>query len=121
MAIPLSDFLTNLMNAVPEANTELAAIIRNQLLKQAVMDYSRDRPETATADITGDDGKYYPLVSNLIGWVEEFSSVGEIQYPAPAVASDETPVYLDLDDYDANYRAGGVRYLWFPNHAPRCH
>lgn len=119
MTIEISAFLTNLMNVVPEADTELAAIIRNQLIKQAVMEYGRDKPDTATADITGDAGKYYPInVTNLAGWTDEFSRISAIQYPAPAVASDETPVYLDQEDWDQDYYAGGVRYLWLPNHAP---
>jgi len=119
MAFELSEFLTQLMNMVPEADTELAAIIRNQLCKQAVMDYSRDRPDTVASDVTGDGGKYYPInTTNLASWSDEFSRISTIEYPAAVVASDETPVYLENDDYDQDYYAGGVRYLWLPNHAP---
>jgi hypothetical protein len=117
MSISLSTFLAQLTNMVPEADTELKAIIRNQLIKQAVMDYSRDRPDTATSDVSGDGGKYYPI-TNLTAWSDEFSRISAIQYPAPAVASDETPVYLDPEDWDEDYYAGGVRYLWLPHHAP---
>ena len=54
MSIDISAFLVNLMNVVPEADTELALIISNKIIKQAVLDYGRDRPDTATTDITGD-------------------------------------------------------------------
>ena len=119
MAFELSEFLTQLMNMVPEADTELAAIIRNQLIKQAVVDYSKDRPDTAVSDVTGDGGKYYPInTTNLAAWSDEFSRISSIQYPAPAVATDETPVYLEKEDWDEDYYAGSVRYLWLPNHAP---
>ena len=119
MTIELSTFLTQLTNMVPEADTELAAIIRNQLIKQAVMDYGRDRPDTATDDVTGDGGKYYPINStNFPAFADEFSRISLIQYPAPVVASDETPVYLEPEDWDQDYYAGGIRFLWLPNHAP---
>src|SRR3990167_6873446 len=119
MTFELSEFLTQLMNMVPEADTELAAIIRNQLIKQAVVDYSRDRPDTIASDVTGDSGNYYPInATNLPSWADEFSHILTIQYPAPVVASDETPVYLDTEDWDEDYYAGGVRYLFLPNHAP---
>lgn len=106
-----------LMNRVPEADTELNAITRNQLIKQAVMDYSRDRPDTITTDVTGDGGKYYPI-SNLTDYADSFSRITRIEYPAPTVASDETPVYLEAADWDEDYYASGTRYLWLPNHAP---
>lgn len=119
MTIELSSFLTQLMNMVPEADTELVAIIRNQIIKGAVMDYGRDRPDTASGDITGDGGKYYPInTTNLTAWADGFSRIQSIQLPSPTVASDETPVYLNDEDWDEDYYAGGVRYLWFPSHAP---
>ncbi len=120
MSIELSTFLTQLMNMVPEADTELAVIIRNQLIKQASMDYSRDRPDTATDDVTGDAGKYYPINStNFPSFADGFSRISRIQYPAPVIASDETPVDLEPEDWDQDYYDGsGVRYIWLPNHAP---
>ena len=121
MSITLSTFLTNLMNMVPQADTELAAITRNQIIKQAVMDYSRDRPDQITDDVTGDGGKYYLLdgaSAVTSAWSDTFSQVVTIQYPAPTIASDETPVHLEPDDWDTNYYDASNRYLWLPNHAP---
>jgi len=117
MTISLSTFAAQLLNMVPEADTELKAIVRNQHIKQAVSDYGRDKPLINTTDITGDGGKYYSLAA-VTTWAETFSQVQSVQYPAPTIASDETPIYLDSSDYDQAYLSGGVRYLWLPSHAP---
>ena len=34
------------------------------------------------------------------------------------MASDETPQYLDPEDWDDDYWDGSTRFLWLPNHAP---
>jgi hypothetical protein len=118
VTISLGVFLTQLMNMVPEANTELDEPTRNQMIKQAVIDYSRNRPDIVTEDVSGDGGKYYAIVANLASWSDEFSRISAIQYPAPILASDETPVFLKQDDWDQDYYEGTTRYLWLPNHAP---
>lgn len=121
MSITLSTFLTQLMNMVPQSDTELTAITRNQKIKQAVTDYSRDRPDQITDDVSGDGGKYYLLDGSsavVSGWSDTFSQIVAIQYPAPTIASDETPVYLEPDDWDTSYHDASNRYLWLPNHAP---
>lgn len=116
MAIQLSTFATQLLNTIPEAY-ELTAIVRNQHIKQAVTDYGRDKPLITVTDVAGDGGKYYSLTA-LTSWAETFSQIKSIQYPAPTIASDETPVYLDNTDYDQEYIVSGTRYLWLPHHAP---
>jgi len=121
MTITLSAFLANVMVMVPQADTELSAIDRNQIIKQAVMDYGRDRPNLVTDDVTGDGGKYYLLdgaSAVTSAFSDEFSQIVSIQYPAPTIASDETPVYLDNGDWDHNYYDASNRYLFLPNHAP---
>ncbi len=118
MTIELSIFLVQLDTLTPEGDTELATGLRNQLIKQAVMDYSRDKPDQVTVDVTGDGGKYYPILSNLTSWVEMFSRIESIQYPASAITADETPIYLDQEDWDDNYHDSSLLYLWLPNHAP---
>lgn len=98
---------------------ELSAAARNEMIKAAIEQYSHDMPDVITEDEAGDGGKYYAL-TGLASWSEGFSQIISIQYPAPTVASDEAPVYLDPDDWDADYWAGSpsVRYLYLPNHAP---
>lgn len=118
MTIALSVFLVQVDNMVPEADTELAEFKRLHAIKQASMDFGRDVPDEITEDVSGDGGKFYPIAANLTKWDDGLSHIGTIQYPAPTVASDETPVYLEAEDWDDNYYASGVRYLWLPSHAP---
>jgi hypothetical protein len=87
------------------------------LIKAAVERYGRDRPEDVTEDEAGDDGKYYP-VTGLASWVEDFSSVLAIEYPAQAVTADHQPIYLESEDWVDDYWAGSIRYLFLPNHNP---
>ena len=117
-AIALSTFVTQVQNLlVDTANTELSDINLNQTTKQALMDYARVAPDEITEDETGDGGNYYPI-SGLAQWSDEFSRVLSIQYPAPTIASDETPVYLEPEDWDDKYYDGSTRYIYLPNHAP---
>jgi hypothetical protein len=71
-----------------------------------------------TVDVSGDGGNYYGIVAALTSWSEGFSQILAIEYPAPTVASDEAPVYLDPEDWDDDYWDGSTRYLYLPNHAP---
>lgn len=84
----------------------------------AVERYGHDRPDDTVTDVTGDGGRYYPIVASLSSWVEGFSKITGIEYPAITIASDDVPVYLDGDDWDDNYKVAGTRYLFLPNHAP---
>jgi len=102
-------------------NTELPALRRDRLIRSAVEELSRDKPNTETDDVTGDAGRYYILsggTSVVDNWVDGFSRVAQIEYPAATVASDESPVYLDPEDWRDDYWASDVRYLYLPNHAP---
>ena len=91
---------------------------RERLVKAALERYSRDRPDEVTDDITGDGGKYYGIVASLSAWSEGASRITAIEYPAPTVASDEAPTYLEPEDWDDDYWDGSTRYLWLPNLAP---
>lgn len=99
-------------------NNELTQLRRNRLIKAAVEMYSNDRPEQVTADVTGDGGKYYLISSVLTSFIEGFSRVLEIEYPAQAVTADHVPTMLDSEDWDDDYNNGTARYLFFPNHSP---
>lgn len=121
MAIQLSTFATQLLNTIPEADTELTATVRNQMIKQAVFEYGRDKPKVTVDDVTGDGGKYYPLTGGgtvASAWSDRFSQITRIEYPAVTIASDQTPVYLDNEDYEQDHEVSGVKYLWLPHHAP---
>lgn len=120
MATNISVFLTQVKILIgpDDANLELSDAELQALIKAAVESYSRDAPDEVTADITGDDGKYYDIAGSLTSWVEGFSHIVELEYPAATVASDETPQLLDDSDWRDDYWDGSTRYLFFPNHAP---
>lgn len=120
MAFLITTLLTQLSNNVPEADTELSEAARYQQIKQAVIDYSRIKPETLTVDLVGDGGKYYAINStNFPGYLESFSRISRIEYPAGAIADDGRPVYLNPEDWTEDYYdASEVRYLFLSNHAP---
>lgn len=117
MTTALPVFLAQVDFILSADDDELAFDSRAAFVEAAIERYSHDRPREAIKDITGDGGNYY-AISNLTGWSEGFSQVLRIQYPAPTVASDEAPVYLDPDDWDDDYWDATTHYLYFPNHAP---
>lgn len=125
----LSTFLTEvdeLLNVSFEAvEQEMKIASRYRQIKAAVDAYSHDRPDLFSEDESGDGGKYYVIVGAsalLSDWVEGFSRVESLEYPAAVVASDEQPTVLELDDYNDEYRVAvsGVqtRYLYFRTAAP---
>jgi hypothetical protein len=118
VAFELAEFLTQTMNMTPEADTELDAITRNQLIKQAVSDYSQDKPDTVSSDFSGDGGKFYNLLTSLTSYADGFSRIRTISYIAATIVDDELPNYLEAQDWNEDFYAGGVRYLFFPNHSP---
>jgi len=122
MAINLTVFQAQVDGLLAADDKELSEIRRVRNIKAAVERYSRDNPNEVTKDVTGDGGKYYAIATSLTSWVEGFSQIVKIEYPAATVASDEAPTYLEPEDWDDNYwdasGASPVRYLYLPNHAP---
>ena len=118
MAISLTVFRAQVDGLLSADDNELSQLRRERMIKAAVERYSHDAPDEVTDDVTGDAGNYYGLVAGLAAWVEGFSRVIRIEYPAPTVASDEAPVYLEPEDWDDDYWDGTTRYLYLPNHAP---
>jgi hypothetical protein len=121
--IALTSFLTQVDNLISADNNELAEIRRQQQIKAALQRYSKDRPDIQTDDVSGDGGKYYALTTALFAsWIEDFSRVLIVEYPAATIASDETPILLDpvdwQDDYFADISGTLTRHLFFPNHSP---
>lgn len=121
MALSLATFYVQLANLVPDIGvSELSEQARYQHIKAAVRDYSRHRPDTATADVTGAATRYYAITTaNFPAWSEEFSQITAIEYPAYAISSNEYPTYLEQSDYRQDYyNASNQRYLFLPNHQP---
>jgi hypothetical protein len=121
MAIPLTVFSTVVDGNTGDDDNKLTALEQYRLCVSAVERYSKDAPDTYTEDVTGDAGNYY-AISNLTYWVEGFSHVTQIEYPAATIASDETPQYLEPEDWDDNYWAEisgtHTRHIYLPHHAP---
>jgi len=86
-------------------------------IKAALSQYSADIPGETTEDESGDGGKYY-AITDLAAWVEGFSRVLQIEYPAATIASDETPQYLAQDAYNTDYWDGATRYIYFSSVTP---
>ena len=122
MAISLTVFQSQVDGLLSADDKELSELRRTWNIKAALERYSRDKPDEVVKDVTGDGGKYYAIATSLTSWSEGFSQILKIEYPAPTVASDETPIYLDPEDWDDDYwdasGASPVRYLYLPNHAP---
>ena len=121
MAFLLSVYDAQVNNLIAGDTDILSQLARWRLEVSAIERYSNDAPDHYSEDVTGDAGKYYAM-SNLTNWSEGFSRVTQIEYPAAAVASDETPQYLEpedwQDDYWAEISGTHTRHIWLPNHAP---
>lgn len=96
---------------------ELPIQDRERMIPAALERYSHDKPDEVTTDLSGDGGKYY-AITGLTSFDEGFSRVVRIEYPAQAVSADESPQWLEPEDWDDNYWDGAARYLYFPNHTP---
>lgn len=121
MAISLTVFRAQIDGQITADDAELSQLTRNRHIKSAIERYSIDRPDEVIEDESGDAGKYYAITGEsglLTSWVEGFSRVVEIEYPAATIDSDEAPQYLDREDWRDDYIASSVRYLYLPNHAP---
>lgn len=122
MAFTLAQFLAHVDGLFDADNDIVSQLRRYRLIKAAVEQYSKDRPDQETDDVTGDAGKYYAVVSSLSEWIENFSYIMQIEYPAQAISADAVPTYLTQEDWNENYwieeSGSQVRYLFLPNHAP---
>lgn len=79
-------------------------------IQAAVKEYSRDRPLEAVADKTG-DGTAFIATSGLTGFVDDWSSVRRIEYPAAAVSASHRPQFLDPSSDWTIYRTAAAWYL----------
>jgi hypothetical protein len=69
-------------------------------IKAAVEQFARDKPWTTTKDTAGDGGRYYALSSTTYpGWDDGVSFISEIEYPVPAIDSEELPSVLDENSW----------------------
>lgn len=104
-----AEMLVKLHQVVQDDTDLLDNADRTAFLDEAVKAYSKDSPREISDSITGDGTYDYALPTD---WVEEFSSLLAIEYPA----GEQIPTYMDLsnvtlyDDGDGDARV--LRFLF---------
>jgi len=121
--ILLSEIKALLDTHLPDISTTLfPTLIRYRQVKAAHEQYCRDWPDLGLAESAGDGGRYYAITSLISDWVEGFSQVRSVEYPAATFSSDESPAMLKRadwrDDAWALVSTVRTRHLYFPAHAP---
>lgn len=92
----------------------------NVVILDAKREFERDAPREVVASITGTGLGRYKLSSTVVGWVDDFSQIRSIGYPAPLIGQEWEELdaktyriraftdgdYIDLDDiWDVGYSA----------------
>ncbi len=120
--ISIELFKTQLDGMIDAVDLEMADKRRYEAVQAAVERYSNDAPRFETQDVSGDGGRYYGIAASLSKWVEDFSQVRAIQYPAKDPTDNESPIFIDEQDYTDSYfveeSGDRVRYLYLSVHAP---
>jgi len=103
---------------VGEGTTLLIDAMVEEEIAAAVIRYSNDFPRVVVEDEAGNGTPFYAHTV-LASWLDDFSRVIEVEYPAAAVSASHVPEFLDLaDDLEQDYRTASTRYFRFPNHTP---
>lgn len=85
-----------------------------EAIVNAVAKYGQDRPLRTVLDVTSQTSPYLPIVGSgalLTGWIDGFSSIERIEYPAAAVGANYTPTYLTVGDDWEYYQAPSIKYV----------
>jgi hypothetical protein len=117
----LHEFLIEVDKIITASDDEYSTVSREACIKTALNQYSQDRPNLSSTDVAGAGSRYYALTGGspvISDWIDDFSRVRLIEYPAAVVANNEMPQLLDNSDWQQDYQAGGIKYLFLPNHSP---
>jgi hypothetical protein len=90
-------------------------------ISQATTKYSQDRPYTVVEDELGNGTPFFVLVgvgAVLASWVDGFSDIQSIDYPAAAISATYQPTWLEPGEDWTAYRDASKTYLWLRNAAP---
>jgi len=108
-----SQFITKISEIVRDDAEKLSLFEKENYLQEAVKIYSRHRPRKVIEDITGDGNYDYSISQNLSEWIDGFSIIEAIEYPADS----RTPNILTEEDYIVYEKEDG-KYLRFLNYTP---
>ena len=117
----LTDFSSSVSNFIQDSESLITTTQIQEQCKAALEEYSHDVPDETVAEFAGDGGQYYGLTAKLTSWVDGFSTIVSVEYPAASVATDEEPQYLENEDFviiEALADSTPTEYLYFPNHSP---
>jgi len=92
MAKVLSDYEVVLTSLIQDAANKLSIDDRQEAIRNAVAEHSRLFPLTRRRSLLGSGSA---VLSTPTGWVDEFSTVRQIEYPV----GEDTPQYLDAEDW----------------------
>lgn len=105
----------NRMMDLAATNPNLAtSTALEEAVVNAVTKYGQDRPLKTVLDITGQTSPYLPIVGSgalLTGWLDGFSSIHRIEYPAAAVSANYVPTYLTVGDDWEYYDGPAIKYV----------
>ena len=90
-----AQFKDKVDQTVKDTAGKLTPIERDNWIQEAVKIYSKHRPREVVKDVTGAGTYDYSIGTNLTYWVEDFSIIKSIEYPA----DEREPQYIDEDDY----------------------
>jgi len=116
MTIALTTFNATVDRYIQDSLTVLDSDAVDDMIKSALQQYSKDVPDEDVVEFAGDGGQYYAITS-LTNWVEGFSKIRMVEYPAAAVASDEQPQPLDSNEC-VIWEDATAKYLYFPSRSP---
>lgn len=87
----------------------VVSVTEVDFIQEALKIYSKHRPREVVKDITGDGTYDYSISTNLTTWVEDFSIIKSIEYPA----DEREPQYVDEDDYAILRKESGLFIRFF--------
>lgn len=103
------DFQVGVDLRLEDLKNALGSDEKQEAIGEALAEYSKDKPQTAADDITGDAGFDY-LLSDLASYEDGFSWITNIEYPYDSSAA--IPNNIE-DDRWAIYNSGSAKYLRF--------
>jgi hypothetical protein len=109
MPITFADFQQGVAERIQDSAGKLASTAIDGCIREALAGrYSQARPLLQVADFTGDGHTYEWEINatNFPGWVPNFSSIADVEYPA----GDRDPSILDKDEW---------RIYWVSSDSPR--